>query len=65
LVHVGICHPDLALSQDLTARGIAHRIIGDAECPGTIQSAVYSGHRHARETLDPQAHFLRERAKLL
>ena len=65
LVHVGIRQPDLTLSQDLTARGIAHRIIGDAECPGTIQSAVYSGHRHARETLDPQTHFLRERAELM
>jgi dimethylamine/trimethylamine dehydrogenase len=65
LVHVGIRHPDLALSQGLTARGISYRVLGDAECPGTIQSAVYSGHRHARESLDTQTCFLRERAQLL
>ena len=65
LIHVGIRHPDLALSQTLTGRGIAHLLIGDAECPGLIQAAVYSGHRHAREILGAQTAFLRERAELL
>ncbi len=65
LIHVGIRHPDLALSQALTAQGIAHRVIGDAENPGLIQAAVYSGHRHAREVLGQDAPFLRERAEFL
>ena len=67
LIHVGIRHPDVKLSQDLTDRGIGHSLIGDAESPGIIQSAVYSGHRHARELLGqvPEGHFLRERAEIL
>lgn len=65
LIHVGIRHPDLTLSQALTGRGLAHRLIGDAECPGIIQSAVYSGHRHARELLGQTSPFLRERAELI
>ncbi len=65
LIHVGIRHPDLSLSQSLAERGLAHRLIGDAECPGIIQAAVYSGHRHAREILGQTAPFLRERAELL
>jgi dimethylamine/trimethylamine dehydrogenase len=65
LIHVGIRHPDLTLSQALNERGLAHRLIGDAECPGIIQSAVYSGHRHAREVLGQTLPFLRERAELV
>ena len=65
LIHVGIRHPDLSLSDALTARRIAHRVIGDAECPGLIQAAVYSGHRHARGVLgQDHATFLRDRAEL-
>lgn len=65
LIHVGIRHPDLSLSQALTERGISYRLIGDAESPGLIQAAVYSGHRHARDILEQAAPFLRERAELL
>ncbi|MCB1395142.1 MAG: FAD-dependent oxidoreductase, partial [Rhodobacteraceae bacterium] len=59
--------PDMTLSEALSARGIAHRLIGDAEAPGTIQSSVYSGHRHAREILGQVPEdglFQRERATL-
>ena len=41
--------------------------IGDCLAPGTIASAVYSGHRYAREMDEPSSHdvaFLREHAKL-
>lgn len=65
LIHVGIRHPDLTLSQALNECGLTHRLIGDAECPGIIQSAVYSGHRHAREILGQTSPFLRERAELI
>jgi dimethylamine/trimethylamine dehydrogenase len=65
LIHVGIRHPDLTLSQALNERVLNHRLIGDAECPGIIQSAVYSGHRHAREILGQTSPFLRERAELI
>lgn len=65
LIHVGFRQPDLTLSAALTARGLAHRVIGDAECPGLIQAAVYSGHRHARAILGQDAPFRRERAELL
>ncbi|PHP65418.1 hypothetical protein CSC94_18835 [Zhengella mangrovi] len=51
LVMVGIRLPDPSLSLQLEALGIAHRVIGDAECPGAMQGAVFSGHRHAREIL--------------
>ena len=60
--------PDDALSRDLHSRDIPHRTIGDAEVPGTIQAAVYSGHRHARELLgnEPEDRiFKRERPTLL
>ncbi|MCE8522698.1 FAD-dependent oxidoreductase [Ruegeria pomeroyi] len=59
--------PDTALSDTLTARGTAHRVIGDAEVPGTIQTAIYSGHRHAREILGSEPAdriFKRERPML-
>lgn len=59
--------PETDLYEALAARGIAHRIIGDAEVPGTIQAAVYSGHRHARELLgnEPKDQiFKRERPTL-
>ncbi|MGX8011857.1 oxidoreductase [Mesorhizobium sp. ORM8.1] len=51
LISVTTRLPDPALSQALSERGLAHRIVGDADCPGVIQAAVYSGHRHAREIL--------------
>ena len=51
LVFAGARLPDPALPQALAAAGIAHRVIGDAEAAGTIQAAVYSGHRHARDIL--------------
>jgi dimethylamine/trimethylamine dehydrogenase len=51
LIAVGTRLPDTHLGDALTARGISFRTIGDAECPGVIQGAVYSGHRHARELL--------------
>lgn len=51
LLSVTCRRPEVSLSSALTARSIAHRTIGDAECPGVIQGAVYSGHRHAREVL--------------
>lgn len=59
--------PCTALSDALSAKGIAHRVIGDAEVPGSIQAAVYSGHRHARELLghEPEDRiFKRERPTL-
>ena len=64
LVFAGLRAPELALSQELTEAGIAHRLIGDAEVPGPIQAAVYSGHRHARELLGTEPEdriFKRER----
>lgn len=67
LVTVGTRLPDTALSAALTARGIPHRVIGDAECPGILQGAVYSGHRHARELLGTEPAdrvFRRERPTL-
>lgn len=67
LISVGLREPDLALSEALHAAGIAHRVIGDAEAPGPIQSAVFSGHRHARDVLgqEPEGgHFRRERPRL-
>ena len=59
--------PNNSLSKALTERGIAHRIIGDAEVIGTIQAAVFSGHRHAREILGNEPDdriFKRERPKV-
>lgn len=59
--------PDTRLSDALSAKRIAHRRIGDAEVPGTIQAAVYSAHRHAREILgnEPKNQiFKRERPTL-
>jgi dimethylamine/trimethylamine dehydrogenase len=67
LVSVGNRIPNTILSDALTAAGIAYRLIGDAEVPGTIQAAVYSGHRHARELLghEPENRiFKRERPTL-
>ena len=64
LLSVTIREPETALSRELDARGVVHRVIGDAECPGPIQAAVYSGHRHARELLGngrPDSAFRRER----
>ena len=64
LVFAGLREPDLTLSRSLTDKGIAHRLIGDAEVPGPIQAAVYSGHRHARELLGTEPEdriFRRER----
>jgi dimethylamine/trimethylamine dehydrogenase len=49
LVMVGTRMPDTALPAALDQLGVAYRLIGDAECPGTMQGAVFSGHRHARE----------------
>ena len=53
--------PDDRLYQDLVQRrddwsaaGVTSvRVIGDAEAPGTIAAAVYSGHRCARELDEP------------
>lgn len=67
LIHVGTRLPDTALADALTGLGVAHRVIGDAECPGVMQTAVYSGHRHAREVLghEPEDRvFRRERPTL-
>ncbi|MDG1414770.1 MAG: FAD-dependent oxidoreductase, partial [Alphaproteobacteria bacterium] len=64
LVCVGLRAPNLALSAALTQASINHRLIGDAEAPGPIQGAVYSGHRHAREVLGTEPEdriFKRER----
>lgn len=51
LISVTMRLPDPTLGEALVKRGIEHRVIGDADCPGVIQAAVYSGHRHAREIL--------------
>lgn len=67
LLSVTLRHPDTNLSDELDQVGIAHRVIGDAEVPGTIQAAVYSGHRHAREILGTEPAnriFRRERPTL-
>lgn len=67
LISVTMRLPDLSLSQALTDKGIVHRVIGDAECPGAMQAAVYSGHRHARELLGTEPAdriFIRERPTL-
>ena len=67
LVMVGTRLPDTRLSAALTHRDIPFRLIGDAECPGVIQGAVYSGHRHARELLGKEPSnriFKRERPTL-
>jgi len=67
LLSVTIQHPGTDLSNELSVRGVAHRVIGDAECPGTIQSAVYSGHRHAREILgsEPENRIFRRERPIL
>ncbi|MEY4890155.1 MAG: hypothetical protein RIQ75_1285, partial [Pseudomonadota bacterium] len=67
LISVGTRLPDTGISQALKGYGVAHRVIGDAECPGIIQAAVYSGHRHARELLGGEPDnriFRRERPTL-
>lgn len=67
LVMVGTRLPDPALSRQLEGLGLAHRVIGDAECPGVMQAAVFSGHRHAREILGTEPAdriFKRERPTL-
>jgi dimethylamine/trimethylamine dehydrogenase len=67
LIAVGTRLPDTRLGEALTARGLPYRTIGDAECPGIIQGAVYSGHRHARELLGTEPEdrvFKRERPTL-
>lgn len=51
LVSVTARLPGDALKSDLDARGLANTVIGDAVAPGTIQAAVYSGHRAARDFL--------------
>ena len=64
LIGVTIRHPDPTLSVNLDKIRVTHRRIGDAEVPGTVQAAVYSGHRHAREILNggKRIPFKRERA---
>ena len=67
LVMVGTRLPDPSLSLHLERLGVAHRVIGDAECPGVMQGAVFSGHRHAREILETEPAdriFKRERPTL-
>ncbi|RWK45399.1 MAG: FAD-dependent oxidoreductase [Mesorhizobium sp.] len=67
LLSVTVRMPDPSLSEALAARGIAHRVIGDADAPGTIQLVVFSGHRNARELLGQEpapGHFKRERPTL-
>lgn len=67
LIVVGTRLPDTTLAVGLAEKGIPFRTIGDAECPGVIQSAVYSGHRHAREVLGTEPEdriFKRERPTL-
>lgn len=67
LVMVGTRLPDTTLSVGLDRLGIAYREIGDSECPGTMQGAVFSGHRHARELLGTEPAdriFRRERPTL-
>ncbi|TIO17562.1 MAG: FAD-dependent oxidoreductase [Mesorhizobium sp.] len=67
LLSVTVRVPDPSLSEALAARGSAHRVIGDADAPGTIQSVVFSGHRNARELLGQEpapGHFKRERPTL-
>ncbi|MBX5179009.1 FAD-dependent oxidoreductase [Rhizobium lentis] len=67
LIAVGTRLPDTSLGDTLAARGRSFRTIGDAECPGVIQGAVYSGHRHARELLGTEPEdriFRRERPTL-
>ena len=67
LLAVTLRHPATALSKALTECGIEHRVIGDAEAPGPIQAAVFSGHRHAREVLGTEPEdrlFKRERPML-
>lgn len=67
LITVGTRLPDTRLRTALTEKGVPFRVIGDAECPGVIQGAVYSGHRHARELLGTEPAnriFKRERPTL-
>ncbi len=67
LVFVGTRLPDLSLAAQLDQRSVAYRTIGDAECPGVMQGAVFSGHRHAREILGTEPAdriFRRERPTL-
>jgi dimethylamine/trimethylamine dehydrogenase len=64
---VGTRLPDLSLSRRLDQLAVPHRVIGDAECPGVMQGAVFSGHRHAREILGTEPAdriFKRERPTL-
>lgn len=67
LITVGTRLPDTRLSTAMIEKGVSFRVIGDAECPGVIQGAVYSGHRHARELLGTEPEnriFKRERPTL-
>ncbi len=59
--------PDHSLSAALEVMGVKHRMIGDMDAPGTVQSTVFSGHRHAREILGQElvpGGFRRERLTL-
>ncbi len=51
LIPVGLRHPDLSLWSAMP-EGVPKSLIGDASAPGTIQAAVFSGHRAAREILE-------------
>ncbi len=51
LIPVGLRHPDLTLWEALPD-DLSKTLIGDALAPSTIQAAVFSGHRAARELLD-------------
>lgn len=57
--------PETALSTTLHTHQVPHRLIGDAEAPGTLQAAIYSGHRHARTILNQNPSPKRERPTLL
>ncbi len=67
LLAVTIRAANLSVSEELSRRGVAHRVIGDAEAPGPMQSAVFSGHRHAREILglEPENRITRRERPIL
>ena len=68
LVSVTVRLPRIELAAALQQDGsVPFTVIGDAEAPGTIQSAVFSGHRAAREYLgsEPEDGIFRREAPML
>lgn len=67
LISVTARSPNTHLADELRLAGLSCSLIGDALAPGIIQSAVFSGHRVAREYLgtEPRDGIFRREAPIL